>query len=131
MEVGFDAAEFVFSRNWSLLDIHLGKVLFRLPDLELLSPQRAIEEFGTPQRVMILRKDGALVEKGLPEYLVMPVEYNDEDSEFLNEVQLIDFGDCMYPWIWALLLDLLKDCSTILYFESPENDTHTNVALSF
>lgn len=75
----------------------MGNVLFRLPDLERSSSQRSIEEFGTPQRGKISRKDGAPLEKGLPEYLVEPVEYETKDSEFLNEVQLVDFGECIYP----------------------------------
>lgn len=75
----------------------MGNVLFRLPDLVCSSSQRAIEEFGTPQRGKVSRKDGAPLEKGLPEYLVVPVEYEAKTSELLNEVQLSDFGECMYP----------------------------------
>lgn len=33
------------------------------------------------------------LEKGLPEYLVEPVEYNTKDCEQLEQVQLIDFGE--------------------------------------
>ena len=109
----------------------MGNVLFRLSDLERSSSQRAIEEFGAPQRGKVSRKDGAPLEKGLPEYLVEPVEYEAKTSEFLDEVQLVDFGECMYPWDWtAFLFDSLKSCSSILYSESPQTNTHTNVAPS-
>ena len=65
-----------------------------------------MEEFGTPQRGTVSRKDGAPLEKGLPEYLVEPVEYEAKNSKFLDEVQLVDFGECTYPCNWlALLLD--------------------------
>lgn len=37
----------------------MGNVLFRLSGLELSSYQRTIEEFGTPQRGKVSRKDGA------------------------------------------------------------------------
>ena len=33
------------------------------------------------------------------EYLVEPVEYEAKNSKFLDEVQLVDFGECMYPCI--------------------------------
>lgn len=75
----------------------MGNVLFRLSDLGPSSSQRAIEEFGTPQRGEVSRIDGGPLEKGLPEYLVDSVEYKAKDSEHLNEVQLVDFGECMYP----------------------------------
>lgn len=84
----------------------MGNVLFRLSGSELSSSQRTIEEFGTPQRGTVSRKDGAPLEKGLPEYLVEPVEYEAKNSKFLDEVQLVDFGECTYPCNWlALLLD--------------------------
>ena len=98
----------------------MGNVLFRLSDLENSSSQRAIEEFGTPQKGRVSRKDGASLEKGLPEYLVEPVEYEAKNSKFLKEVQLVDFGECMYPCKWlALLFDLRTDCPSILCFDSP------------
>lgn len=103
----------------------MGNVLFRLSDLEQSSSQRAIEEFGTPQIGKVSRKDGAPLEKGLPEYLVEPVEYNAKINNSLNEVQLVDFGECMYPYEWlALLFSLREDCPSILYFDSPKTDIH-------
>lgn len=106
----------------------MGNVLFRLPDLEPLSSQRAIEEFGTPRIGKVSRKDGAPLEKDLPEYLVEPAEY---EAKILDEVQLIDFGECMDPRHWpASLFDLRKDRSSILYFISPQTNTHTKVASS-
>lgn len=106
MEVGFGTTEFILFWTWIWSDIHMGNVLFRLPGLEPSSPQRAIEEFGIPQRGKVSRKDGAPLEKGLPEYLVEPVEYEAKDSKFLDEVQLVDFGECTYSCNWlALLLD--------------------------
>ncbi|KAL8902761.1 MAG: hypothetical protein Q9171_007608 [Xanthocarpia ochracea] len=73
--------------------IHLGNVLFCLPESEHSSSQRAIEEFGTPQRGEVSRKDGASLEKGLPEYLVEPFEYKAKNSKFLGDIQLIDFSE--------------------------------------
>lgn len=85
----------------------MGNILLRLSDLEPSSSQRAIEEFGTPQRGKVSRKDGAPLEKGLPEYLVELVEYEARNLKILDEVQLVDFGECTYPCNWpALLFDL-------------------------
>ena len=77
----------------------MGNVLFRLSDSE-----RAIEEFGAPRIEKVSRKDGAPLEKGLPEYLVERVEYEAKNSECLNEIRLVDFGECMPPCNWIALL---------------------------
>ena len=75
----------------------MGNVLFRLSGLERSSSLHAIEELGTPQRGQISRKDGAPLEKGLPEYLVEAVEYSAKNNAYLDEIQLVDFGECTYP----------------------------------
>ncbi|KAL8858289.1 MAG: hypothetical protein Q9178_005152 [Gyalolechia marmorata] len=77
-------------------DIHTGNVLFRVPELEHSSSQRAIEEFGTPLRGKVSRKDGASLEKGLPEYLVEPFEYRAKNSKFLDDIKLIDFSESFF-----------------------------------
>lgn len=88
----------------------MGNVLFRLSDLNPSSSPPAIEQYGTPQRGKVSRKDGAPLEKGLPEYLVEPVEYAAKNTPFLDEVQLVDFGECMYPCNWlASMIGLRQD----------------------
>ena len=76
----------------------MGNVLFRLSDLEHSSSLRVIEQFGNPQRGEISRKDGAPLEEGLPEYLVEPVEYRAKNNAYLDEIQLVDFGECAYSY---------------------------------
>jgi hypothetical protein len=71
----------------------MGNVLFRLPELDYLSSAQIIEKFGPPQIGKVSRKDGEPLEKGLPEYLVEPVEFTPEINQDLHEVQLIDFGE--------------------------------------
>ncbi len=69
-------------------------------DLESSSSQSAIEELGTPLRGEVSRIDGAPLEKGLPEYLVEPVDYEARNGKMngksLDEIQLVDFGEGMY-----------------------------------
>ncbi|KAL8914574.1 MAG: hypothetical protein Q9172_007050 [Xanthocarpia lactea] len=76
--------------------IHTGNVLFRVPEIEHSSSQRFIEEFGTPLRGEVSRKDGAPLEKGLPEYLVEPFEYRAKHSKFLDDVKLVDFSESFF-----------------------------------
>ncbi|MCJ1424259.1 hypothetical protein MMC29_002146 [Sticta canariensis] len=75
-------------------DIHMDIVVFRIPELAF---QHAIEDVSTSLIGKLLRIDGAPLEKDLPEYLVKPAEWAIEILEFVNEVQLIDIGGCMYP----------------------------------
>ena len=73
----------------------MGNVLFRLPDLEQLSSE-LMQKFGTPQTGEVSRKDGAPLQTGLPSYLVEPLEYDVKNNEHVDEVQLVDFGECKY-----------------------------------
>lgn len=73
----------------------MGNVLFRLSDTEQASSE-PMQIAGTPQTGKISRKDGALLQTGLPDYLVEPFEFEVSKMEHLNEVQLIDFGECKY-----------------------------------
>lgn len=45
----------------------------------------------------VARLDGAPLEKGIPKYQVMTIDYGLRDYQLLNEIQLADFGECMYP----------------------------------
>ncbi|KAL9624169.1 MAG: hypothetical protein Q9160_001691 [Pyrenula sp. 1 TL-2023] len=55
-----------------------------------------MEELGTPQRGTISRKDGKPLEKGIPEYLVKPVEYEPKTVKHLHDIQLVDFGESFF-----------------------------------
>jgi serine/threonine protein kinase len=72
----------------------MGNVLFRLSDSERSSEQ--IQMFGTPQIGKVSKKDGTPLEKGLPDYLVEPLEYGAKFNEHLDEIQLVDFGECKH-----------------------------------
>lgn len=84
--------------NIIITDIHVGNVLFRLPESERSSCNFS-ERFGSPLLGKVARKDGAPLEKGLPEYLVEPVEYDRENFAQLEQVQLVDFGEGIPPHI--------------------------------
>ncbi len=73
----------------------MGNVVFRFAESKIPSSRRFIKKLGKPRTGKVWRRDGAPLEKGLPQYLVEPVEY-DIDGMFLSQVQLIDFGQCTY-----------------------------------
>ncbi|OPB41810.1 Protein kinase [Trichoderma guizhouense] len=68
-------------------DIHLGNVLFRVSSLN------RIPTFDDCRIGKVSRKDGSPNEKGVPEYLIEPVEYTFDKSEILDEIRLVDFGE--------------------------------------
>ncbi|KKP02031.1 CMGC/SRPK protein kinase [Trichoderma harzianum] len=68
-------------------DIHLGNVLLRVSGLNKMPT------FDNGRIGKVSRKDGSPSEKGIPEYLVKPVEYKFDKSEILDEIQLVDFGE--------------------------------------
>ena len=104
----------------SWVDIHPGNVLFRLPNLDELdlTPGVVNECFGEPRLGTVTRCDGGERDPGVPEYLVMPAEFNEpdiesdeedlesdvqdlesdeedqDDIESYYDVYLIDLGEC-------------------------------------
>lgn len=88
------AVDYLHSANVTHGDIHMGNVLFRLPDLEVASQETIIQDLGPPQVGKIARRDGKPLEKGMPEYLVEPAEFNRDIYPDLGEIKLIDFGEC-------------------------------------
>ncbi len=52
------------------------------------------ENFRQPKISKVSRRDGQPSEKGVPEYLVVPIKFNAQYTRDLLEVQLIDFGGC-------------------------------------
>jgi serine/threonine-protein kinase SRPK3 len=71
----------------------MGNVLFRLPESERSSSDW-VERLGTPQTGAVSRKDGKPLESGLPEYLVEPLEFSPQHTKYIEEIQLVDFGEC-------------------------------------
>jgi serine/threonine protein kinase len=81
----------------------MGNILFRNPELESLSP----EKFGQPSTGKVTRRDGLPSKKGVPDYLVEPIEFDAQYTRGLCEVQVIDFGECK-SFIQAVPDSLLK-----------------------
>lgn len=67
----------------------MGNVLFRLSTLN------GLPTMDDPQVGKVSKKDGSPNEKGVPDYLVEPAEYGYGKGELLDEVQLVDFGECL------------------------------------
>ena len=68
----------------------MGNILLRLPPW---AGPEFMSSLAPPQIGKVSRKDGSPLEKGVPEYLVEPLEYDvktfDLDS---GDVELVDFG---------------------------------------
>ncbi|KAL2201500.1 kinase-like domain-containing protein [Corynascus similis CBS 632.67] len=75
-------------------DIHMGNILLRLPPWARAG---FLSASATPIIGKVCKKDGSPLEKGVPEYLVHPLEYDiktlDLDS---GDVQLVDFGSAFF-----------------------------------
>lgn len=74
----------------------MGNILLRLP--AYAGAAGSLNASGSPHTGQVSKKDGSPLEKGVPEYLVKPLEYDvsalDLDS---GDVQLVDFGSGAYP----------------------------------
>ena len=94
----------LFSWLKLVLDIHVGNVLFRIPDtMQLKSDSRK------PNAYNVRRKDGGPLEQGVPRQFVASMTYYREDCQRLTEIQpfeiqLIDFSN-------SRLLDLVIICA--------------------
>ncbi|KAK4672134.1 hypothetical protein QC763_100420 [Podospora pseudopauciseta] len=108
------AVDYLHSAGVAHGDIHMGNVLFCLPELEVASPEVIIKDLGPPQTGKIARKDGGPLEPGMPEYLVEPAEFNPKIYPHLREVRLIDFGESFF------LSDLPSEISTPMSLHPPE-----------
>lgn len=110
----------------------MGNVLFRWPDLEHISSPRVLEYLGTPEKGKISKKDGTSLEKGLPEYLVEPIEYERQKDNFFTEIQLVDFGECRSPceWLALPLIDSHGNWFSIFYLLPTQTAQHPYVASS-
>ena len=75
-------------------DIHTGNILFRVPELESLSPEDITNKFEQPRIGKVARHGGQPSEDGVPDYLVEPIEFRAQFIRGFCEVQLIDFGEC-------------------------------------
>ncbi|KAJ8110712.1 hypothetical protein ONZ43_g5805 [Nemania bipapillata] len=89
-----EAVAYLHSRGVAHGDIHMGNILLRLPPS---AGAGAISASNSPQIGKVSKKDGSSLEKGIPKYLVEPLEYDitalDLDS---GDVQLVDFGSAFF-----------------------------------
>lgn len=110
----------------------MGNVLFRLPEAERSSSERVTQELGTPQVGRVARKDGSPLEKGVPEYLVEPAQQESKNnSTHLDEVQLVDFGECTYSYKYLAFACCLANATNVLAFfiSSPPKSIYTPMSL--
>jgi hypothetical protein len=90
---------FIASRKYHYLtsfalDIHIGNILLRLPPG---AGTKSVAISASPSVGTVSRKDGLPLEKGIPEYLVEPLQYNIKALDLESgDVQLVDFGSGMY-----------------------------------
>ncbi|KAK4466343.1 kinase-like domain-containing protein [Cladorrhinum samala] len=90
------AVDYLHGVNVAHGDIHMGNILFRLPDFEAASLETIIQHLGPPEVGKIERLDGKPLEPGIPEYLVEPVDFDREMYPRLGEINLVDFGESFF-----------------------------------
>ncbi|KAF2083216.1 kinase-like protein [Saccharata proteae CBS 121410] len=74
-------------------DIHTGNLVFTLLNLDDLIEEEFFARFTYPATGSITRKDGAPLNKGMPEYLVWPMRFRAKDINTAASVKLVDFGE--------------------------------------
>ncbi|KAF8246148.1 kinase-like protein [Wilcoxina mikolae CBS 423.85] len=92
------AVKYVHGAGVAHGDIHLGNILFCVPDLDRMSPAAIVDRFGEPIAGAVTRTDGQPRGEGVPEYLVAPIAYGQQELQNLsvNDVKLIDFGESFF-----------------------------------
>ncbi|KAH6845666.1 kinase-like domain-containing protein [Chaetomium sp. MPI-CAGE-AT-0009] len=75
-------------------DIHMGNILLRLPPR---AGSGFLSASASPRIGKVSKKDGSPLEKGVPEYLVEPLEYDIRALDLHSgDVQLVDFGSAFF-----------------------------------
>ncbi|KAK3896577.1 protein kinase dsk1 [Staphylotrichum tortipilum] len=90
------AVDYLYSAGIAHGDIHAGNVLFCVPELESAPLELVLEDLGPPVIGKIERRDGGLLEPGMPEYFVQPAEFSLDLDDESGEVELIDFGESFF-----------------------------------
>ncbi|KAK0669037.1 kinase-like domain-containing protein [Cercophora samala] len=108
------AVDYLHSLSVAHGDIHMGNVLFCLPDAETVSRENTIQLFGAPQIGKIARKDGRPLPPGMPGYLVEQAEISPRIYPHLCEIKLVDFGEAFF------FADPPSSISTPLSLHPPE-----------
>lgn len=107
-------------------------MLTNLPsDVDSFSIDELHAEYGKPETVPIMRRDGEALPPNCPEKAVVPLYLGKNAAEFdMNDakITLSDFGEAFLP---ATELRLGKDCHTPLPFRAPEAKFEPNKALTF
>jgi len=104
----------------------MANILFRVPELDSLSPESIANKLGQPSIGKVARRDGQPSGKGVPDYLVEPIEFSAQSTHGFREVQLIDFGECKPLIAGQSLLSFSNNvlCS-FLYQPPPKKHKHT------
>ncbi len=108
-------------------DIHMGNILFRLPEKGSAFPFPSAQK---SQIGSVTKTDGSSLEIGVPQYLVEPVEYDIENFDCTNGVMLVDLRSGAY------LVSNYNSCRvtddriyhSIPLLEPTGNDIYTHVA---
>ncbi|KAL9595331.1 MAG: hypothetical protein Q9219_006508 [cf. Caloplaca sp. 3 TL-2023] len=100
-------------------DLHVGNILFTLPQIDSLSVGEIYQRFHTPRETQIQRMDGAALGPEVPSHSVMPAQIGISASEVSDpRIRIVDFGE-------ALLLDDIQsqedmELQTAVLYVPPE-----------
>ncbi|GAB0142726.1 hypothetical protein EsHS_00003266 [Epichloe bromicola] len=126
------AVSYVHSRGYVHGDIHLRNVLVKPPaTFDELSVEQLREEYGDPETVPVMRRDGKRLPPGVPSEAVVPLCMGKDAKEFVlsdARVLLSDFGESFAP---DLDPRLGQDCKTPVAMRPPEAFFEPGLPLSY
>ncbi|CAG8364647.1 unnamed protein product [Penicillium salamii] len=112
-------------------DVHLGKILVKLPSLDQLSIEQFYETYDEPETWEITRRDGKPLSPNVPAKAVVPLYLGKGAEKFtLSDTCIIlsDFGESFNPTSNSRKGE---DCHTPLAYRPPEARFQPKAPLSF
>ncbi|EGE77728.2 CMGC/SRPK protein kinase [Blastomyces dermatitidis ATCC 18188] len=126
------AIAYLHSRGYVHGDIHLRNILVKLPSsFDQLSIEQLYEEYGKPETVPIMKRNGKSLPPSVPAKAVIPLRLGKNAEEFsLSDARVLlsDFGEAFAP---ALEVRRGEDCHTPLAMQAPEARFEPHAPLSF
>ncbi|KAJ5240623.1 uncharacterized protein N7469_002214 [Penicillium citrinum] len=78
-------------------DLHTRNLAFTLPFIGNLTEEQFIEMLGKPEIGHVRRRDGNILEPGIPNYVVKPTSHQNLLQNSAPTIKIIDFGQSFSP----------------------------------
>jgi serine/threonine-protein kinase SRPK3 len=81
------------TRRLHSADLHTRNLAFAIPSLHTLTEAELLQRLRRPEIGTVTRKDGQVLEPGMPAYLVRPTSYPVDMALSQQQIKIIDFGE--------------------------------------